>query len=333
MGRDGGTMDFGAWVRSIRDQREMDVRAFAHLVGVDASTISRIEQARSQVTLSTAVRICEGVGMTPSDLFWALQGQRPKWTDGGDVTRESEVITINDLATWLSSLRRHWQEECAWLTSLLNRIAARSDNGGVTPSETALLIVPEDIEKLLQDSRLYQFKVRYPEDMKAEALWNIYTDGGALSLVDIGAYIRQARRTRRLTLSGLEESGKLSASVLSRLEAGALERVKLIDVLTLDEQLGQEGKIVAMYWRACRLIDAVARVHQQQEQAGVAMPASADRMEQDLKVIELLLTICRWLSCLSPADPAWVTEFHRRIHHAAMEVRAGMVEDCCNTHV
>ena len=327
MVRDGGTMDFGAWVRSLRDQREMDVRAFAHLVGVDASTISRIEQARSQVTLSTAVRICEGVGMTPSDLLWALQGKRPKWTEGYHITRESEVITINDLEAWLSSLRRHWQEECIWLTSLLNRIAAHSDDSGLTPGETALLIVPEDIEKLLQDSRLYQFKVHYPEDMKAEAIWSIYTRGEALSLVDIGAYIRQARRTRRVTLSGLEESGKLSASVLSRLEAGVLERVKLIDVLTLDEQLGQEGKIVAMYWRACGLMDAVARVHQQHEQAGVEMPASMDRIDQDLRIIELFLTICRWLSCLSSSDHAWVTEFHRRLHRAAIEARPHVVED------
>ena len=320
-------MDFGAWVRSIRDRREMDVRAFAHLVGVDASTISRIEQARSQVTLSTTVRICEGVGMTPSDLLWALQGKRPKWTEGDYITRESEVITINDLEAWLSSLRRHWQEERAWLTSLLNRIAAHSDDSGLTPGETALLIVPEDIEKLLQDSRLYQFRVHYPEDMEGDAIWNIYTDGGALSLVDIGAYIRQARRTRRVTLSGLEESGKLSASVLSRLEAGALERVKLIDVLTLDEQLEQEGKIVAMYWRACSLMEAVAQAYQQSEEAGAAMPTSVDRIEQDLKVIELFLTICRWLSCLYPFDHAWVTEFHRRIHRAAIEARPDMVED------
>ena len=327
MVRDGGTLDFGAWVRSLRNQREMDVRAFARLVGVDASTISRIEQARSQVTLSTAVRICQGVGATPSDLLWALRGKRPKWRERDHIKRESEVITINDLEAWLSSLRRHWQEERAWLTGLLNRIAAHSDGSGLTLGETVLLIVPQDIEKLLLDSRLYQFRVHYPEDMEAEAIWNIYTDGGALSLVDIGAYLRQARRTRRVTLSGLEESGRLSASVLSRLEAGALERVKLIDVLTLDEQLEQEGKVVAMYWRACSLMDAIAQAHQRSEQAGVEMPTSMDRIEQDLKVIELFLTICRWLSCLYPSDHAWVAEFRRRVHHATREAKSDMVED------
>src|SRR5436309_13743274 len=100
-----------------------------------------------QVTLSTAVRICQGIGMTPSDLLWGLQGQRPKWTEGNHRTRESEVITINDLEAWLSSLRRQWQEERAWLTSLLNRIAAHSEDSGVTAGETALLIVQEDIDK------------------------------------------------------------------------------------------------------------------------------------------------------------------------------------------
>jgi len=72
-------------------------------------------------------------------------------------------------------------------------------------------------------------------------------------------------------------------------------------------------------------------VHHQNEQAGMEMPASMDRIEQDLKVIELFLTICRWLSCLYPSDDhAWVTEFHGRVHRAAMEARPGVVED---THV
>jgi hypothetical protein len=202
-------------------------------------------------------------------------------------------------------------------------VAAYSDERNTPPGETSLLIVPEDIEKLLADSRLYQFKVHYPESMSADAIWNIYTQGGALSLVDIGAYIRQARHTRRVTLSGLEESGNLSASVLSRLEAGALERVKLIDVLTLDEQLRQEGKIVAMYWRTCLLIDAVTQARKRDEQAEVAMPAAMDRIEQDLKMIEVFLTICRWLSCLSPTDHTWIAEFRRRFRGTTVEVSAG----------
>lgn len=315
-------MDFGTWVQSMRTQREMDVRAFAHLVGVDASTISRVERARSQVTVATVVRICEGIGATPADLLAALQGSRPTWTERCQKTPDAPVITIKDVEALLSSLRSSWQEGRVWLTHLLNQVAAYSDEGNTSPGETALLIVPEDIEKLLTDSRLYQFKVHYPEDMSADAIWNIYVQGGALSLVDIGAYIRQKRRTRRVTLSGLEESGNLSASVLSRLEAGALERVKLTDVLTLDEQLRQEGKIVAMYWRTCLLIDAVTQVRKRDEQAGVAMPAAMDRIEQDLKMIEVFLTICRWLSCLSPSDYAWVTSVRRRFRGTTMEVSA-----------
>jgi transcriptional regulator with XRE-family HTH domain len=319
-------MDFGTWVQSMRTQREMDVRAFAHLVSVDPSTISRVERARSQVTVATVVRICEGIGATPADLLAALQGSRPMWAHRCQKTSASEVMTIPDVEALLSSLRRSWQEGCVWLTHLLNQVAAYSDERNTPAGETMPLIVPEDIEKLLADSRLYQFKVHYPEDMSADAIWKIYVQGGALSLVDIGAYIRQARRTKRVTLSGLEEAGKLSASVLSRLEAGALERVKLTDVLTLDEQLRQEGKIVAMYWRTCLLIDAVAQARKRDEQAGVAMPAAIDRIEQDLKLIEVFLTICRWLSCLSPSDHTWVTEFRRRFRGAVKGASPEYVE-------
>ncbi len=310
-------MDFGAWVQSLRSSRAMDVRTFARLVGVDASTISRIEQARSQVTVLTAVRICEGVGAAPTDLLMALRGTRPKWTRRQPDTHEDGVITIKDLEALLCFLRRHWEEGCHFLTNLLNRIAAAERADGRMQEETSLLIVPEDIEKLLADSRLYHFKVHYPEKMRAEELWKIYLAGGALSLVDIGVYLRQARRTRRVTLSGLEESGKVSASVLSRLEGGTLERVKLVDVLTLDEQLGQEGKILAMYWRACTLMEMVMRVRNQDSLADVPMPAGMERIEQDLKVVELFLTICRWFSCLSTPDSVWITEVRRRLHCTA----------------
>ncbi len=310
-------MDFGAWVQSLRAQREMDVRTFARLVGVDGSTISRIEQARSQVTVLTAVRICEGVEAAPADLLCAMRGERPKWARGQTDIHEDVVITIKDLEALLCFLRCHWEEGCRFLTSLLNRIAAASKDEGRVQGETVLLIVPEDIEKLLADSRLYHFKVHYPEEMKAEEIWKIYLAGGALSLVDIGVYLRQARHTRRVTLSGLEESGKLSASVLSRLEGGTLERVKLIDVLTLDEQLGQEGKILAMYWRACTLMEMVVRVRKRDSLAGVLMPAALERIEQDLKVVELFLTICRWFSCLSAPNDTWVREMRRRMHCTA----------------
>jgi transcriptional regulator with XRE-family HTH domain len=307
-------MDFGSWVQSLRSSRAMDVRTFARLVGVDASTISRIEQARTQVTVLTAVRICEGVGTAPADLLSAMRGERPKWARRQPDIHEDVVITIKDLEALLCFLRLHWEEGCRFLTNLLNRIAASERADERLQEETTLLIVPKDIEKLLADSPLYHFKVHYPEEMKAEEIWKIYLAGGALSLVDIGIYLRQVRRDLRVTLSGLEESGKLSASVLSRLEGGTLERVKLIDVLTLDEQLGQEGKILAMYWRACTLMEMVMRVRKRDSLAGVPMPAALERIEQDLKMVELFLTICRWFSCLSASDHGWITEVRRRLH-------------------
>jgi transcriptional regulator with XRE-family HTH domain len=319
-------MDFGTWVRAQRERREMDVRAFARLTGVDASTISRIEQARSQVTLWTAVRICESLDMTPADLLVALWGKRPPFAAQQKERQEVDVVTVGDLEAFLRYMRRRWQEGCAWLTSLLNQVAEREDDGRASHSGNAPLIVPEDIEKLLQDSHLYQFKVQYPAAITAEDLWDIYLRGGALSLVDMGAYLKQARRARRVTLSDLEESGKVSASVLSRLETGSLERVKLIDVLTLDEQLGQEGKLMAMYWRACTLIDAVARVHQRDLQTEAEGPGEGLRPEQEWRLIEVFTTICRWLACLQPNDHSWMSAFRQRWDHAAA-ARADVAED------
>jgi transcriptional regulator with XRE-family HTH domain len=320
-------MDFGNWVRVQRERQEMDVRAFARLTGVDASTISRIEQARSQVTLWTAVRMCERLNVTPGDLLAALRGKRPPFAAWRQAEQGVDVVTVGDLEAFVSYMRRTFQEGSTWLTSLLNQVAAREEEGYASHGGSAPLIVPEDIEKLLQDSPLYQFKVQYPAAITAEDLWEIYLRGGALSLVDIGAYLKHVRRARRVTLSGLEESGRVSASVISRLETGSLERVKLIDVLTLDEQLGQEGKLVVMYWRACMLIDAVARLHQRDFQAGGEGPSKELRLEQEWRLIELFTTICRWLACLEPNDHSWMSAFRQRWDHAPAGVESDMAED------
>ncbi len=319
-------MDFGTWVQAQRERREMDVRAFARLTGVDASTISRVEQARSQVTVWTAVRMCERLNMTPADLLGALRGKRPPFAVRQQAGQAVDVVTVGDLEAFLRYMRRRWQEGCAWLTSLLNQVAAREDDGRASHGSAVPLIVPEDIEKLLQDSHLYQFRVQYPVAITAEDLWDIYLRGGALTLVDMGAYLKQARRARRVTLSDLEESGKVSASVLSRLETGSLERVKLIDVLTLDEQLGQEGKLMAMYWRACTLIEAVTRVHQRDLQIEAEAPGEGLRLEQEWRLIEVFTTICRWLACLEPHDHAWMSAFRQRWDLAAV-ARTDVVED------
>src|SRR5579863_5396562 len=92
--REESYMDFGRWVRAQRERREMDVRAFARLTGVDASTISRIEQARSQVTLWTAVRMCERLNTTPADLLAALGGKRPPFAVRQKEGQEGDVVTV-----------------------------------------------------------------------------------------------------------------------------------------------------------------------------------------------------------------------------------------------
>ena len=92
----------------------------------------------------------------------------------------------------------------------------------------------------------------------------------------------------------MEQRIKLSPSILSRLESGFTEQIKLADVLTLDQQLSQEGMLLSMYWETFSCLEHI--IHRQ--------AASA---EQDLKLATFFIIACRWLQLLNPQDVNWVS--------------------------
>jgi transcriptional regulator with XRE-family HTH domain len=51
-------MEFGPWLKIYRrDKLKYDLKTVSKLTGVDASTISRIENQKTQATLDTVIRI------------------------------------------------------------------------------------------------------------------------------------------------------------------------------------------------------------------------------------------------------------------------------------
>src|SRR5260221_14635496 len=75
-------ISFGEWMRAIRKERCLDIRTLAERTGVEATTISRVENARTQVTLQTCVRLCEGLGVSEFDVIAALYGKPAPSSEG-----------------------------------------------------------------------------------------------------------------------------------------------------------------------------------------------------------------------------------------------------------
>jgi len=105
--------------------------------------------------------------------------------------------------------------------------------------------------------------------------------------------VKKLRRERQVTLEQLEQSIKLSPSILSRLETGYTEQIKLVDVLMLDRHLAQNGTLLSMYWEAYSCYLQIVR----------RQPAFAER---NLKLATLFVVACRWLQLMNPLDVSWM---------------------------
>lgn len=291
-------MNFGNFIRQLRQERSIDIKTLSLETGVEISTISRVENERTQVTLSVALRLCDGLEVTVTDLFEALRERHvsvstKEWIHEDERT---SIPTVSDIETFLLYYHTNKQKGRGWLSDLLNSVALLRRTESTSEENFSPLFVPEDIQKLLFDSPMYRFEIQYPSRITAENILEMYQDGGVLTLFDLGEYIKRVRREKHITLAHLENSASVSASVLSRLESGSIEQLKLIDVLALDEQLEQEGKLLAMYWSVYRFNENVTRKY----------------TESDLKLAYIFILTCRWFQAMSPNDSAWISAI--RVH-------------------
>ncbi len=303
-------MNFGQLIQKIRKEQKLDIQTLAKQTGVDASTISRIENARTQPTLSTTIRICEGLGITMPDLLLELQGRHMASFEPKRATEGEAVPRASDVEAVIEYFRKDWQSGRTWLAHLLNRIVLVRDGPERVNERTGTqFFVAEDINKLLLDSSVYQFELQYPSEMEPDDILEIYRQDGVLIVSDIGAFLKKVRRERQVTLASLEDSVDFSDSALSRLETGSMERFKLMDVLRLDEQLGQEGKILALLWQACKSNE---RFMHRQQQMNNGMPAvsSANWTKEEIKLAAVFTTACRWVQILRQKDASLSLELH-----------------------
>lgn len=287
-------MDFGEWIKSLRKDLRLDIQSLAERSGVEASTISRVENARTQVTLLTAIRLCEGLGVTVEDVLKVVYGNHATSDDQEQRSGTPLVPKISDVERFLSYFHRNEEQGKAGLAYLLNKIVSKSRSASeVVEGGTFRLFVPEDIQKLLLDTSVYRFEIQYPPAIASKDILFIYLRGGVLSLTDVGEYLKKLRHERQVTLEQMEERVKLSPSILSRMESGFTEQIKLSDVLLLDKQLVQEGTLLSMYWEAYSSYERLIR-HR----------ATA---EKDLKLTMLFIIVCRWLQFINPLDISWMT--------------------------
>jgi hypothetical protein len=109
--------------------------------------------------------------------------------------------------------------------------------------------------------------------------------------------------------------------VLARLEEGALERIKLNDILLLDEQLEQGGKILVMYWRASQLHEEVMHFLSGSTLRPEDMPLSV-WITQQMRLISIFTILCRWFQQEDQKERGWMKELRQQLLQSTSLVEA-----------
>jgi transcriptional regulator with XRE-family HTH domain len=310
-------MTLGAWLKKLRHARGLTLETLAAQTGVEASTLSRIENDRTQATLDTTVRLCEALGTTAVDLLQALQGRKaaPRLPQGKSRLASGAVLSMEDVDAFVAFFHAHPKDCLRALSDLLNQVTKLQSSQGVEPIERETpRFSPEAIERLLAISPLYRFELRYPSNLEAAVILEIGRQGGVLTPTDVGIYLQQARRKKKVTLVGLEGAVQLSASVLSRLEGGSVDRVKLLEALTLDQALGEKGNLLMLYWSASKFS---AKSAPASPKPGPLDVTQAGWTEQEYRLADTLILAGRWLQYLSPGNTSWLSDLRSELKVAS----------------
>lgn len=295
---------FGEWLKEKRTERGEKLTEMSSLTGVDASSLSRIENGRTEATIETVIRICEGIDVDLSQLIADLVGRDVLETlnqTQTDVELLSDVLRLEDLVQYLAFYERDFTSGCRLLAKFLQQTVNHERRA--QPNPQGPVYTDKDIKRLLFPDPIYQVELAYPSDFDNMRVLRTYYSGGVLTLSDTGIYLRGRRNATHRTLESMKQASNRSASVLSRLEGGELGRIKLQTALSLNEELGQQNnEILGMFWAASQYQAATSGL--------IELEGKAIQRRQ---LGDLLITIARWLE-VQQANLDWLRALRAHVN-------------------
>lgn len=282
-------MDFGKWVQELRRQNTMDVRIFAERTGVDPSTISRIENLRTQATILTAFRICESMEISPEQLLQGLNGQEYTFLQPKNFSEESHPyqLTLETLDGVINNFVSDEKGQRKYLSSLLNAIEKVLYKKDIYEKEShRITTCPDDINRLIFISPLFSPQdIKYPVHLSEKHIASLYRHKGVIIPEDAENYV-----------------DKIRTRGYNRLSTSTIDRLKLTDVIQFDHETEQNGIVIGMYWEACRFYEhfniGKTMIHSQTSMYSSNSPIEIFTFDWKMRLATLYVTIFRWMQFL-----------------------------------
>jgi transcriptional regulator with XRE-family HTH domain len=299
---------FGQWVLKYREDKRIGLRTIARSAKLNASTISRIERGIIDPTLMTAVRIVRAIGARPEDFYSFLSGSsrddpiRP-------VDVDTQVVTLEDVMGFEMLATISPMSEERILADKLNQIQNKLKQDSNSPNTAPYTFNSNDVIPLISGSLLYEMNPQYPTSIKASSILDIYSKGGLILRLDAIALIRQQyakQRDKGLQIKMGSEEAKISTIVNSSLEKEKGRKIKLSELIRVDNVLADEGEILIISWKAVEF----------EQEAKLNPPPSINLQDpllswwnlQCMKYGYMLIVISRWIEALDLSDSRWLDE-------------------------
>lgn len=174
---------FGAYLIAKRNNLNLTVRDLAHLSGVDAGTISRVENEITKVTVQTAVRLLTILKVTPEMMMTELEigeGSTAKPKEKNGVFAGGDALTLQDALL----IRDNPDGTLEWLVDTINLISKLKFDGAVIKAD-------EFGRKLKGESFEPYAPFPYPDTFTLDEILHIYYRGSIVQQTDVERYISQ----------------------------------------------------------------------------------------------------------------------------------------------
>ena len=300
---DGDRSSFGEWLHAKRVSRGWQMLDLAQRTGIDHSTISRVENQATEATLLTAVRLCRGLDLTVLDWLSSIESSKTQKDLRPVASQASRSLSATDITNVLRLYRKNPSIVISFLDQILIELRARLDSSDYRDPQNQPSFFATSAKELVAAEVGQQSKVCYPAELQAEQIFEVYRQGGVMTLMDAGRYLGTLREQQGLSYLGLEGKTSFSDNTLGRLERAQVERIKLLEVLRLDQILRQNGKLVAVFARASEFNSGLVNGYSRSPEGKLVLKPW---VQEEFGLATLFILLYRWLQCVDPRSEIWV---------------------------
>ena len=296
-------IDFANWLRSERLQRDLDIRDLAEISGLSTAQISRIETGKSAVSLNSMIRLTYGLGMDLREVASKLELKVHIPRKMGTELGEGWTVTAQDAQAFWNLFRENPNLIKDTLIEIYD-VVRRANPDRVKEINTGERTA-EIIWRATEASPTEYVPLPYPGGLTSNHVQQIFADGGLITLRDVGAYVRNYRQKKGMSLRNTSAQLSISHQALFRFENGDIDRISFLQVLELEKELDRRGDLLVLAWRAGEYQTGILF----NRLANLSEPVGNWESRQKA-YIDVFITIARWYLVLLPGDSKWLDDLH-----------------------